>query len=140
VRHVFVDGLLCSKSARQSKDSCFVLRFQFGFSLVRASAYSQWEKYTGKPASVVESNLTLLKDLFGQTLTDPQGRSVDLDEVLGGGKYVGIYVGAEWAASCAPLAAALKRTYEKINEKSMLPTFEIVYVSADKANLSCIFC
>lgn len=55
-----------------------------------------------------------------------------LDDVLGGGKYVGIYVGAEWAASCAPMLAALKRSYEKINERSLLPTFEVVYVSADK--------
>lgn len=42
--------------------------------LQRASAYSQWEKYTGKPAAVAESNLTLLKDLFGPWLVDPQGK------------------------------------------------------------------
>jgi nucleoredoxin len=57
---------------------------------------------------------------------------VELEDVLGGGKYVGIYVGAEWAAACAPMLAALKRTYERVNERTMLPTFEVVYVSADK--------
>ena len=76
--------------------------------------------------------MTLLKDLFGATLVDPQGRPVVLEEVLGNGKYVGIYVGAEWASACAPFVAALKRVYDRVNERTMLPTLEVVYVSADK--------
>lgn len=97
-----------------------------------SAAYSKWEGYTGVPAAVQESNITLLKDLFGPVLVDPQGRDVNLEDVLGNGKYVGIYVGASWASACAPFCAELKRSYEKINERSMLPTLECVYVSADK--------
>jgi nucleoredoxin len=71
--------------------------------------------------------------LFGNSLCDPQGRLVDVDDVLCNGKYIGIYVGASWASSCVPFCEQLKRSYEKINEKAMLPVFEVVFVSADKS-------
>lgn len=79
-----------------------------------------------------ETNLTLIQDLFGPILVDAHGRQVAVEEVLAGGKYIGIYVGAEWASTCAPFVANLKRVHDKVNEKSMLPVLEVVYVSADK--------
>ena len=80
-----------------------------------------------------ESNITLLKDLFGPTLVDKNGKVVQVEDVLGGGKFIGIYVGAEWASACQPFVKALVDTYGKVNEKTMLPVFEVVYVSADKS-------
>ena len=95
------------------------------------AVYSQWSEFGKKNVEEIETNLALWEDLFGQNVVDSEGKSKTTEEALGRGTYVGIYVGAEWAAPCVPFTPQLKDAYAHINTDGEAK-LEVVYVSADK--------
>lgn len=56
---------------------------------------------------------------------------VTINSCCGGGKWIGVYFGCESDQNCNVFVGKLRETYENVNGRTLMPTFEIVYVSCD---------
>jgi nucleoredoxin len=81
------------------------------------------ERLPWKPPTFWEA----LGDTF---LQGSEGETVDVDDIKGEGKYIGLYFSAHWCPPCRSFTPALAKAYkESLKAKSL----EIIFVSSDKS-------
>merc|ERR1712065_129108 len=78
------------------------------------------------------SGLELFNDYFGPWLLDRNNEKHSTNDALGG-RYVGIYIGAAWDKGAEHFDQTLVELHANINGRTPNPTFEVVYVSADRS-------
>ncbi len=72
-----------------------------------------------------------LSEYLGPTLVDKSGGKHATGDL--GGKHVGFLISAAWGDSnCFETQRRLVELYQVVNSRSIVPSFEIVYVSADR--------
>jgi len=81
------------------------------------------EAFPWQPPSIWEA----LGDEF---LSGSEGETVELDELRGAGKVIGLYFSAHWCPPCKAFTPELVKTYNKL--KAAGKQFEIVFVSSDR--------
>jgi len=70
-------------------------------------------------------------EVLGDEFMKGDGESVDLSELRGPGKVIGLYFSAHWCPPCKGFTPKLVETYKKI--KAAGHDFEIVFVSSDNS-------
>lgn len=114
---------------------CLVLSVVVGIlAVVRASRPDRVSGYErmGSSRPAAESGMSILTDYFGPVLVDKSNDEHTLHSVLAD-KFVGIYIGAGWDKSAEVFERTLIELHGDVNGRTPQPTFEIVYVSADRS-------
>jgi len=72
-----------------------------------------------------------LWEALGDEVIDQEGESVDVADLRGAGKVLGLYFSAAWCPPCHAFTPKLVETFQAI--KAAGKSFEIVFVSSDKS-------
>ena len=69
-----------------------------------------------------------LKKLVGEKVVGKDGKEIDVADICGEGKIVGLYYSAHWCPPCRAFTPKLVSWYEKVKGKGL----EIIFVSCDR--------
>ena len=70
-----------------------------------------------------------LEEALGPVLLNPYGDRVPVDSVVGAGKHVALFFGAQWCPPCRAFAPRLGYAYQRLRSEGA--AFEVIYVSSD---------
>ncbi len=73
-------------------------------------------------------------ECLGDEFLRNDGETVELDDIRGAGKAIGLYFSASWCGPCHAFTPELVKTYNKLKEQGT--DFEIVFVSSDRDTAS----
>ena len=96
----------------------------------RADRIGHYERI-GSQRSQAETAMTTFTDYFGPVVVDRHNERHSLKDVLSG-KYLAIYIGASWDKSGSSFERTLIELHADINGRTPEPSFEVVYISADR--------